>query len=482
MQKIITPAQAGELDSLMIDTLGIPGVLLMEQAATAVAKEAAALANGGKIMVLCGKGNNGGDGWAAARILMTHGCKVCIGAVTDELSGDAAANFRYFARTGQYELLRDVPSFFAKHQDSAVIIDALFGNGLSREPSGIYAELIDEINRHPAKVVAVDIPSGVFGIDGFAKTAVRADVTVTFQYPKPGHFLFPGREHTGRLVIAPIGICDPPKTHLFHADSCALPPRPANTNKGNYGRLLIAAGSPGMSGAAVLCARAAVAAGCGLTNVLCTQSTANVLQIAVPEATITPGGDAHFTYDFSEIPRHTALAIGPGLGKTPDIAALLRGLLPLAAPKVIDADALNVISQSPELFELAENAVFTPHPAEFARLTGMRTEAILRNPLKAAMEFAEMHRCTVLLKGTTTVVADARRAVLVTAGCPGMAKGGSGDVLTGVIGALLAQGMEPFTAAYHGAYFCGKAGERAYQSRGISMSPQDTIAHLSFQE
>lgn len=480
MQQVIMPSRAAELDRTMIDTYGIPGLVLMEQAAAAVADEAEKLAHNGKILVLCGKGNNGGDGWAAARILMMRGYDVKIGTVTTEYSGDAAANFRYFQTTKQYELLEENTSFFEKHADASVIIDGLFGTGLSREPSGLYGELIEKINAHPAAVVAVDIPSGVFGADGFAKTAVRADVTVTFQYPKPGHYLFPGRELTGKLIIAPIGLCPDPRSPIAHADRCALPPRSANTNKGTYGRLLIAAGSKGMSGAAVLCTRAAIAAGTGLTYALCTAATANVLQLTVPEAIVHPGGEDVYSVDPAALPKFTALAIGPGLGKTPDIYTLLTQLLPLSAPKVVDADALNVMAEHTELFDLAKNVVYTPHPAEFSRMTGMRTEAILRDPLKAAMEFAEVHQCVVLLKGATTVVADEKRAVLVTAGSPGMAKGGSGDVLTGVLGSLLAQGMDPFEAAYHAAYFCGKAGERAYEARGISMSPQDTINHLEF--
>jgi len=480
MQNVITPARAAEIDRHMIEQLGIPGILLMEQAACAVADEAEKLANGGKILVLCGKGNNGGDGWAAARILMTRGYEVRIGAVTTELSGDAAANQVFFERTGRYELLTENTSFFSDHADAVVIIDALFGTGLHREPGGIYAELIEKINKHPAKVVAVDIPSGVFGADGYAKTAVKADVTVTFQYPKLGHYLFPGRDFTGRLVIAKIGIDLSSPSSVVHIDDYHLPPRPANSNKGTYGRLLIAAGSKGMAGAAVLSASAAVAAGSGLTTVLCTDHTANVLQVSVPEAIVLPCGENAFDFDLTSLPRLTALAIGPGLGKTEDIHILLQKLLPLSAPKVVDADALNVISAHPELLDIMKNAVLTPHPAELARLTGMHVDAILNNPVKAATEFAAMHKTTVLLKGATTVVTDGKRTALITAGCPGMAKGGSGDVLTGVIGSLLAQGMELFSAAATGAYFCGKAGERAYAELGIAMSPRDTIRNLKF--
>ena len=480
MQNVITPTRAAEIDRHMIEQLGIPGILLMEQAACAVADEAEKLADGGKILVLCGKGNNGGDGWAAARILMTRGYNVRVGAVTTELTGDAAANFTFFERTEKYELLTENTSFFADHADASVIIDALFGTGLHREPAGIYAELIEKINAHPAKVVAVDIPSGVFGADGYAKNAVRADVTVTFQYPKLGHFLFPGRDFTGRLITAKIGIDHASPSSIIHIDEYHLPPRPANTNKGSFGRLLLAAGSKGMAGAAVLSASAAVAAGAGLTTVLCTDHTANVLQISVPEAIVMPCGIDRFDFDLASLPRLTALAIGPGLGKTDDIYIMLQKLLPLSAPKVVDADALNVIAAHPELLDISKNAVLTPHPAELSRLTGMHIDTILKNPLKAATEFAEMHKTTVLLKGATTVVTDGKRTALITAGCPGMAKGGSGDVLTGVIGSLLAQGMDLFSAAATGAYFCGKAGERAYAALGISMSPRDTIRNLKF--
>lgn len=481
MQNVITPSRAAEIDRHMIEQLGIPGVLLMEQAACATANEAEKLADGKKILVICGKGNNGGDGWAAARILLTRGYDVRIGTVTTEFSGDAAANFAFFRQTNEYyELLSEGTDFFSRNADAAVIIDALFGTGLHREPAGIYAELIEKINAHPAKVVAVDIPSGVFGADGYAKLAVKADVTVTFQYPKIGHYLFPGRELTGRLVIAKIGIDRAKPSNIVHIDNIHLPERRLNTNKGSYGRLLIAAGSKGMAGAAVLCASASIAAGTGLTNVLCTEQTANVLQISVPEAIVNPCGTDAFNVDLTALPRFTAIAAGPGLGKSADILRLLQNLLPLSAPKVVDADALNVISQHPELLDITKNAVFTPHPAELSRLTGMHIDSILKNPIKAAVEFSVMHKTVILLKGATTVVTDGERITLITAGCPGMAKGGSGDVLTGVIGSLLAQGFGLFDAAAYGAYFCGKAGERAYEKRGISMSPMDTVKNLEF--
>ncbi len=484
MQYIVTPQRASETDRNMIDRYFIPSLLLMEQAATALANEAAALADGGKILVVCGKGNNGGDGWAAARILISRGFLVYCAGTSLELEGDALINRSIAERMCECELLTEDTDFFERHADAAVIIDALFGTGLTRFPSGLYAEIIDKINAHGARVVSADIPSGVFGATGQAQTAVRADVTVTFQYAKSGHFLYPGRELTGRLVTARIGVdkgFEP--RDLMYIDRLDIEKRSSNTNKGTYGTLGLIAGSRGMAGAAVLCARAAASSGAGLVRAGSVEYVTSILQSAVPEVTVRElGTEAIEAEPLLELVKGcSALAAGPGMGVSDSTVNVIRLINTLSVKKVLDADALNVMAEDKSLLSGIKNAILTPHPKEFSRLSGINIGILLADPIKAAREYALMYGVVVLLKGATTVVTDGERTALVTAGSPSMAKGGSGDVLTGVIGGLLAQGMELFEAAYTGAYLCGKAGERACERCGEhSALPSDTIRELNF--
>ena len=483
MEYVVTPQQAKEIDKYMIEELSIPSILLMEQAASALASEAESYCTRSEqIIVVCGKGNNGGDGLAAARILMIHGDNVhCI--VADEPSTpDAKANAALLQKLGIIEPASFDIDIISKYENASLIIDALFGTGLKSSPKGIYKKLIDDMNRHSAKVISADIPSGIFGNTGKGEIAVYADTTIAFQYPKPGHFLFPGREHTGTLKVAKIGISGTIKpSNTIYIDDCSLPERKKNTNKGNYGKLGIIAGSKGMSGAAVMSAKAAIASGCGLTRVGCIEYTANIIQCSVPEATVKIIGDEYIDEAKALSFADSALAIGPGLGTDEHIERMLRALLPLEYPKVIDADALNVIADKNDLLLSAKNAIITPHPKEFARLTKLDISEILADPIGVAEDFALTYHVVVLLKGATTIITDGTRNAIVTSGCPGMAKGGSGDVLTGVIGALIAQGHGLFEAGCMGAFFCGKAGESAaIEKDDYSMTPIDTIKHLKF--
>lgn len=484
MQRIFTPEQSRALDAYMIHTLEIPGILLMEQAATAVAKAAMEQAGGGEILVVCGGGNNGGDGWAAARILRTHGLPVKIGYTSLNLPPDALANARFFSHTSlaQQITTENAAAFFASCQEASVVIDALFGTGLSRPPEGLYAALIDLMNQHPGNKIAVDIASGVFGATGQCEKAVIADETITFQYPKPGHFLFPGRQHTGKLAIAPIGVDEGfPMPPLFHMDSLHLPDRAQNSHKGDFGRLNIVAGSLGMSGAALLCARGAIKAGAGITALFSCPYTIDKLQTSVPSALGVPIGDCsdrvHGASFDNSLAQCSALAVGPGLGNHEDLLGFVCQIAASSIPKVIDADALNILSLSSSCF--GKNTVLTPHPKEFSRLAKKPVGDILSNPIAYANQYAQTHNVTLLLKGATTVVSDGNACCLVTAGSPAMAKGGSGDVLTGVIGGLLAQGMSPFDAACAGAYLCGKAGKAAAREMGTyAPSAEDTLRYL----
>ena len=481
---MVSPKRAAEIDSYMINTLSIPSLVLMEQAAMGIADAVKEFHAAKKVIVLCGKGNNGGDGYAAARILITMGYDVCVLAAGEASTDDAKANAALIKKLGKLEYIDENSDFFGKHADADIIIDALFGTGLTRTPTGVYAKLIDEINKHTAKVVSADIPSGVYGANGQTEKAVKADVTVTFQYAKPGHFIYPGREYTGKLIIKSIGTNEgliPSK--MFHVDSCALEKRRNNTNKGSFGKLSVIAGKKGMAGAAVMCAKASVAAGSGLTRVGTTEFVMEPVQKNVPEATAVCLGEDTIDAGKAAAFAEGALAIGPGLGTGEDIYELLLKTLPLSIPKIVDADALNVIAEHNELRALLKGSLITPHPKEFSRLSGMSMDEILSDPIKATESLSKELGAAVLLKGSTTVVSDGERTAIVTAGHPGMAKGGSGDVLTGVAGSLTAQGYTPFEAGYMAAYFCGKAGERAAAKKGgYSMSPMDTKDNLSMEQ
>lgn len=487
MNKILSAHQSKEIDRLMIEELQIPGIVLMEQAATAVANAVCEMCEkNDRILCICGGGNNGGDGWAAARILLTRGYNVTVGATTLDLPRDAAANAALFSHTCHPTIVdaSNIDGFFSANNDAAVIIDALFGIGLSREPGGIYKNIIEHINDHSAKVVSVDIPSGVFCDNGHCTVGVNADVCVTFQYTKLCHHLFPGRAHTGRLVLAPIGVlAEEPASNVFLIDGFRMPPRKADANKGSFGRLGIIAGSRGMSGAAVMSARAAISSGAGLTTVLTCGFTVGVLQNNISEVmardiSTDPNKLLDPKVSLVDLSGFSAIAIGMGLGNDPSLFEFISKISKSNIPKVIDADALNILSADSG-FTFGDNTVVTPHPKEFSRLSGESIGEILGDPINSAMAFAKARNTVVLLKGATTVVADGEKAYLITRGTPAMAKGGSGDVLSGIVGSFLAQGLPCEVAAYGAAYCAGAAGEAAAAEKGeYSPTANDTIRHL----
>lgn len=488
LSPLASPAQAAQLDAYMMKEMEIPGLLLMEQAAAALAAAAERLCPpGSRVLCVAGSGGNGGDAWAVGRILLGRGWDVRMGAVTlTPSSADAAQNVRPWARLSRrVTLLEDeaaIRGFFAQPAD--LIIDGLLGTGLSRPAQGRFREIILAMNAHPARVLSIDIPSGIAGETGAGETAVQAACTVTFQRAKPGHYLFPGRARSGRLTVAPIGIDEgAPPADLWVLSSLDLPARDAAANKGSFGRLAIAAGSASMAGAAALAARGALAGGAGLTTALCCPFVQRMLQAGVSPVTARVIGTRENFIDqlpVSALAGFDALAVGPGLGLHEELWPSLAEILSGDLPKVADADALNLLAAHREDGpRLGANTVLTPHPKEFSRLTGMPLPDILADPVAAARGFAAAQGATVLLKGATTVVADGERACLIPFGAPSMAKGGSGDVLTGVIGALLAQGFAPFEAAVTGAGLCGMAGQLAAAGKGdYAPTAEDTIAWI----
>jgi len=453
--KVLTAAQMREVDRRTIE-LGIPGLVLMENAGHRVAEllaEKFAPLAAQRIAILCGKGNNGGDGMVVARQLFTRfetrALHVVLLAAPEDLKGDAAQNYRMLQGCG-CPVTREIPS---EARLATIVVDALLGTGISGPASGAMLEAIREINRgFPlAKVVAVDIPSGMPSDSGEPLgEQARADCTVTFTAPKPALALAPNCDTVGELRVAPIG--SPPQ--MYDADdsiwlslvqpamfSQLLAPRPRDGNKGSYGHVLAIAGSHGKTGAAAMCGMAALRAGAGLVTVASEESAipviaghaAELMTEALPSGRRAAGVDK-----IAE--KKDVIAIGPGLGAASETVAMVRrAFAEFAQPMVVDADALNALAGSPWA-GAGKFRVLTPHPGEMARLCGTTIAKISADRLGAARGLATARQVTVVLKGERTLIAfpDGRVWINPT-GTPAMGTGGTGDILTGLIAGFLGQ-------------------------------------------
>lgn len=479
MLHTISPQDMQEMERAFLDGTAYPSMLLMEHAAQAVVDCLERYAKkGSRVLFVCGGGNNGGDGCAAARIWMQRGGKADVWLLSSpsKMKGDAGMNACLLNVCGANMtiLYGEVPEIPA---DCCAIVDALFGTGLSRALEGAALYAVQRMNESGLPIVAVDIPSGVDGATGQALgEAVHAAATVAFHRPKHGHMLFPGRALTGELIVADIGIL--PEWDgaqgievLEETDAKAmLPMRARDAHKGTFGHVLLVAGSEGMAGAACLCAQAALRAGSGLVTAACCAPVRLTMQSLVPCAmtkVVSTGaaldaGAALELYNLAQGKK--ALAIGPGMGQSDGAWRAVSQLILSDIPKVIDADALNLLAKHGG--RVGRNTVLTPHPGEMARLTGAAVDEILASPVEYAQQLAQDMDCCVLLKGATTVIVRGEDAAMNLTGCEAMATGGSGDVLTGVIAGLMAQGMTPFDAARVGAYYHGRAGETAAAQRG----------------
>lgn len=499
MIPVLFNEQMRSLDIHMSKNLSIPSLLLMENAAFGLTSAVTSrFGTDKKVVVVCGTGSNGGDGFAAARQLSAKGfcVRVLLAGKTETLKGDAAINAKSF--NGSIIEITDEDTVKANLESlcDAVVIDALFGSGLSRDITGIFGLIISLLNSSGAYIIACDIASGIDADTGAVRgNAVRANETVTFQYPKPGHFMYPGRAHTGTLTVKEIGTADGFELGSMFAvtDNVTLSKREPDTHKGSFGRLACVVGSQGMSGAGILCTAAAMRAGAGLTTAGIPACLQGIFSSCLPESMTFALEDFSGSLSENCIPglkrlleNKTALVAGPGLsvgGGT--IAAVHHLLQNYDIHKVFDADALNIIAQDTAILRgAAGDIVLTPHIAEFSRLCGRSLKELLSSPLSIAQEFAKSFGITLLLKGPTTIVTNGTKTAFVTAGTPGMARGGSGDVLTGVIGGLMCGGcrggMNGFDAAVYGAYICGKAGESAAEELGeLSMTSSDTLRHIA---
>ena len=492
MIPVATTAQMRECDRVTIEELRLPGLVLMEHASRAVAAQAARMLKdkpGGWIWIFCGKGNNGGDGFAAARHLSNVGYEIALFLLgsADDLTGDARFNRDLYRRIGgRIREIKGPDDLRFRGVRPDLVIDALLGTGFQGEVSGLYADAIHVISDLKAPVLSVDIPSGVECDSGSVMgPAVTADATVTFGLLKPGLLIPPGREYAGAVSVADIGI--PPQVvvrrriRLFVVEESdvrrVMPHRSPAAHKGDAGHVYILAGSPGLTGAAALSAEAAMRSGVGLAVVGVPASLNPVLEVKLTEAMTQPlpensrGALAAEAFE-SILPRlqwADTVVLGPGLGRDLDTAALLGRLLGVIdKPLVIDADGLNLLADNPRLLKkLPPETVLTPHPGEFARLTGLNMSRILSNRVEEARRWAKKWGVTLTLKGSPSLTALTNGVVLLNStGNAGMATGGSGDVLTGVIAALSAQGLPLQDAAWAGIYIHGAAGDRAADKKG----------------
>ena len=471
--------------------MGMLSAVLMERAALSVTEEILKHYpdDDTRILAVCGAGNNGGDGIAIARLLALQGYVVgiCFAGNTEKMTTETARQMRIAKNY-------DVPVFTpeeAFRENWDVIVDALFGIGLSPEISGKYADIIKEMNDYyeGSGKVAVDIASGISATTGAVLgTAFRADVTVTFGFEKRGQLLYPGAEYTGTLKVADIGFTTEslfgmtPGLHLLEKEDLEmLPKRTAHSNKGRYGKLLLIAGSEGMAGAAVFAAKAAYRLGCGLVRVATVESNRAILQQLVPEAVLAVYNDTTDVVKFVEtqLAWADAVAIGSGIGQSALAEKMTKTVIEQnTKPCLFDADALNLISRNQEWLQLLETEpVFTPHLGEMSRLTGTSIAEISKDLVGVASQYAQKNHVVMVLKDARTVTATEKRGCFLNlSGNDGMATAGSGDVLSGVIGALLAQGMRPEEAAPMGVYLHGLAGDAAAKKLGRhSMMASDII-------
>lgn len=484
MRYLFTAKESKQLDEHAIQKAGFPGLVLMEKAAmtlVSVLMEREDRRSG--VLFVCGTGNNGGDGLAAARMMWQQGYRAAVLLVGDQekLSLDAKKQLSLAAVCG-------VPAVSADAIASPVydvIVDAMFGVGLDRAVTGIYEKVIQDINATGKKVYAVDIPSGIGGGDGTVmNVAVKAAVTVTFGVNKRGLVLYPGCTYAGEVIVGDIGY---PQASYESVENPAyyyepddlddiLPARAPDGHKGSFGRVSVIGGSEGMSGAALFSAQAAYASGAGLVKVYSVAGNRDLLLSGIPEALFASYEGADGKPDYAALDealsQSDCIVLGPGLGRSERAEKIVSYVLERCErPLVLDGDGLTVCQKE----KLAEkkNVVLTPHPKEFSALSGKEVEELKQDFIECVRCFAAQTGCVVAGKDARTVVSDGQEIYVNVSGNSGMGTGGSGDVLTGVIAGWLAQGADGFTAAKAGVYVHGLAGDyyaRTYNEYSLTAS------------
>ena len=505
--KVVTADEMRSIDRRTIDEYGISSAVLMERAGLAVAERIRGLFERRKVIVIAGGGNNGGDGIVAARNLFNWGRNVRVLLLSREKKLSQDCRTQYTTARKLKVPLEFRTDIRGADLHSALVVDAIFGTGINKEVKPPVSGIISFLNRSGVPVLSVDIPSGISADNGRVMgEAVRADYTVTFGLPKIGHLLYPGAEHAGRLFVEdigfPEGLLTSESLHIQTAEkddaAVLVPARPADSHKGDYGHVLVIAGSRGRTGAALMTAKACMRSGAGLVTMGVPETLAGVFQSRVTEEMILPlpdNGDGSLSFDAAgEILRFVSekadvLAIGPGIGISADNTRIMRELITnSAAPAVIDADGINSIKGDAGILRKAKSPVIlTPHVGEMARLlkedggdeSAERT-TIERERVALSLSFSEKNGVYLVLKGAPTLVAEpGGRLFINTTGNPGMATAGSGDVLTGMIAAFLGQQSNPLDACVLGAYLHGLAGDLAASAKGMhSMIATDIIEQL----
>lgn len=490
---VVTPQQMQEIDARTIKKYKVPGLALMENAARALAEKALempALNSPAAVCIVCGPGNNGGDGLAAARLLKEQGCEVQVFLLGSALNlkGDARTNAQKLKaakiKINEIKGGAGLTALKAGLKRSGLVLDAIFGTGFKGAASKLAGQVIVAINASGVPVLSADIPSGVNGETGQATgPAVKADATVAMGLLKTGLLFYPGKSLAGKVSVADIGF--PPKaiadqkagTNTIGQEYARqlLPSRPYDAHKGSCGTLLVLAGSAGMTGAARLASLSALRSGAGLVYLGIPESLSDVMESKLTEVIIKPLPETRTrTLSLQALDRIKALMakadtilIGPGLSTHPETLELVQAVVKnLNIPAVLDADALTELSGNVQLLKNQVPLVLTPHYGEMARLTGKTIAEIKANPMRAAGEFAVECNKTIVLKGAPTVIAGPSGHLWVNpTGNSGMATAGSGDVLAGLIAGLMAQGLSPDEAAVLGVYLHGLAGDLAKENK-----------------
>ncbi len=508
--KVVTAHTMQEIDRRSINEYGIPGRDLMENAGRNCAEQIAGAYGLGKTpktaVVFAGKGNNGGDGYVIARYLIEKGwqVKVIVLAHREAVAGDALLNLNLLPDevlcfcidgmelSGRYT--QDINS-------ASVVVDAILGIGLSSDLQGIYLGAVELINAAPGNVVAVDIPTGVHGTTGrVLGKAVKAGLTVTFGFAKLGHVLYPGAEYVGRLVVTDIGFPEKLMRDATGYDylgkkvvSPLFKKRDRQSHKGNYGNCLVIAGSTGMTGAAAITANSAVRAGAGVVTLAVPETINHILEMKTTEAITVPLSDAGSGHLLAQaipaieklLPGKNVVALGPGLGRRQSTVTTVQSLVEtIALPMVIDADALNALAEDTAVLHRKKSGcvILTPHPGEMSRLLGSTVPDVEAIRISVAQEFAARFGVYLVLKGARTIIASPDgKAAINSSGNPGMATGGMGDVLTGIIAALLGQGYSAWDASCLGVFVHGLAGDMVAVEQGeTGMAASDVTNMLPF--
>ncbi len=499
--KILTAEQMQRIDRLSTERYGVASLTLMENAGRGLVEfleSRYAPLSGHRIVILCGKGNNGGDGMVVARLLRDRGCRPRVLLLADPkgLSGDAAANWERLATSGPPEVASESTTWkrvLPEIRSATLLVDALFGTGLTKPLSGFFAEVVRDIDSAfpQAQIVSVDLPSGISADSAdLIGDCVCAKASVTFTAPKIAHVFPPACEQVGDWVVKPIGtpkeaLTNDPELNLnltTREDLAWLKqPRPRDAHKGNFGHVLILAGSIGKTGAAAMAAKAALRAGAGLVTIATAKSALPIIASLGVEFMTEPlpeteaGSISLRALDNARLDQlvegKDVLAVGPGISGVPETSELVRTVVSkYDLPMVVDADGLNAFAGCMDLLHAEGRVrVLTPHPGEMARLTGKATREILADRLDVARQFARQHEATLVLKGYRTLTAAPSGEVWVNpTGNPGMASGGTGDVLTGLIAGLLAQypRRSATEVAAAAVYLHGLAGDLAAQEVG----------------